>query len=236
MAQTEKAKPNWDEVPPRNWEEEQAWRVGAEVRRLRGKRSAQWVADRTRELGCEVKRAVVSDLEVGRRRYVTVSELIILARALDTAPIALLYPYPYIKNADIQALPAPPGEDSREVPKIDAVQWFTGVLNIFPLNSLGLSLVEQQNYYSSLQGLERARKVFELVMRNQKLNVQLGRIRARRRDGETSVSDADIDDLVSQIDDNQDRIDYLLSLGDRDLAAEHAETFWNEHVSGGNGG
>ena len=207
-----------------------------EIRRLRGNRSVRWLADRTQELGSPVSRSVISDLELGRRRYVTVSELIILARALDTAPIALLYPYPYIKSGYIQALPAPPGEEPRVVPKIDAVQWFTGVLNIFPLGKLGLDLVDQSNYFAKLQGLERARKVFELAVRNEKLGVELGRMRARLRDGDTSVSDSDLDDMISVIEDNQERIDYLLSLGDRDLAAEHAEAFWNEHVSGGNGG
>src|SRR5262245_48140302 len=121
MAQSEKAKPNWEEVPPRNWEEEQAWRVGVEIRQRRGKgRSAQWLSNRTKELGHEVKRAVISDLEVGRRRYVTTAELIMVARALDTAPLALMYPAPYLDK--IQALP-----NSQEVTKILSAQWFSGL-------------------------------------------------------------------------------------------------------------
>lgn len=78
----------------RDWAEEQALRVAKEVRRLRGSRSAQWVANRTKEWGHEVTRSVIADLENGRRRYVTTAELVVLAAALDTAPIALLFPAP----------------------------------------------------------------------------------------------------------------------------------------------
>jgi len=206
------------------------------MRRLRRTRTAQWLADRTKELGYPLTRTVISDLEVGRRRYVTVPELIVIARALDTAPVALLYPYPYIDGDKIQVLPAPEGEEPRLLPKIDAVQWFSGVLDIFPLSNLGMSLVDQSNYFSNLQGLERARKVFDLFLRNQRLSVQLGILRRKRRDGESEVSDVEIDDLVEVIDENQARIDELLSRGDRDLNAEAHEQFWNDHVSRGEEG
>lgn len=79
---------DWRE-PPRNWAEEQAHRIALEIRRLRGKRSAQWLADRTSELGSPVSRSVISDLEVGRRRHIAVAELVVIARALDT-PASLL--------------------------------------------------------------------------------------------------------------------------------------------------
>lgn len=102
--------------PPKNWAEEQARRTALEVRRLRDKKSAQWLADRTKELGSPITRAVISDLELGRRRYVTSAELIILAAALDTAPITLLYPPPY--NETIELVP------DVDEPKIGAVEWF----------------------------------------------------------------------------------------------------------------
>lgn len=223
-------KPNWTEVPPRNWEEEQAHRVGLEVRRLRGKRSAQWLSDRTQECGCLVTRTVISDLEVGRRRYVTVAELLILARALDTAPIALLYPYPYYGEGKIQILPPVAGSGA-ELDKIFAVQWFTGELGLY-LNHLGMNLVDQSNYYMHLQGLDRARKVFAFDVRVQKLRVQLGLRRNAKREGKP-VSDDEIDELVSEIDELQSRIDELLKLGDRDLNAENFDQFWADHVSEG---
>ncbi|TPW98039.1 hypothetical protein [Mycolicibacterium fortuitum] len=91
---------DWSD-PPKNWAEEQAHRVALEVRRLRGKRPVQWLADRTRELGSPVTRSVISDLELGRRRYVTTAELTVLAYALNTRPIALIFPPPYSDQIDI---------------------------------------------------------------------------------------------------------------------------------------
>lgn len=225
-------------TPATNWAEEQARRVALEVRRLRVARkwSAQALSARTDDLGSAVSRAVISDLEVGRRRYVTVSELMILARALDTAPIALLYPFPYYNEGKIQVLPTPEGVEGHESEKIDGVQWFTGVLNILPLGHLGISMVDQANYFSQLQGLERARKIFDLHIRNEKLSVRVGLLRGKKRDGDATVSDEDIDELVAEIEDNQGRIDYLLSLGDRDLHSEQFEAFFSEHVSKGDGG
>ena len=206
-------KPNWDTVPPRDWGEEQAHRVGKEVRRLRAKRTGQWLADRTKELGYTLTRAVISDLEVGRRRYVTTAELIILARALDTAPLALLYPAPY--RDKIQILPKP---ESRELEKILAVQWFSGESGIY-LDHLGLSLVDQMNYNSKLLALERARKAFGLDVRRRLLDSQLTARRNAKRLGE-AVTDEELDDLVATIDELQERIDYLWDLGGRDLDAE----------------
>ncbi len=84
---------------PRDWGEEQALRVVQEVHRLRKPRSAQWLANQTKELGYEITRSVIADLENGRRRHITVAELIVLAYALDTAPIALLFPAPLGEKA-----------------------------------------------------------------------------------------------------------------------------------------
>ena len=111
---------DWAE-PPRSWAEEQARRTALEIRRLRGRQSAQWLADRTKELGSPITRAVISDLELGRRRYVTSAELIVLAAALDTAPITLLYPPPYDETIELM-----PGVEES---KIGAVEWFCSEMN-----------------------------------------------------------------------------------------------------------
>ena len=103
---------------PKDWGEEQALRIAQAIRRLRGNRSAQWVANRTTELGYTVSRSVIADLENGRRRYVTTGELAILAAALDTAPVALLYPPPYDEEIEMR-----PGET---VTKLTAAQIFSG--------------------------------------------------------------------------------------------------------------
>lgn len=113
-------KPNWEKVPPRDWGEEQAYRTAMEVRRLRGKRTAQWLAGRTEELGYPLTRAVISDIEVGRRRYVTTSELIVMSAALNTSPVNLVYPGPY--DAPVEVVP-----NSEDRPEFAAAQWFSGI-------------------------------------------------------------------------------------------------------------
>lgn len=61
---------------------------------------------------------MIADLENGRRRYVTTAELIVLAAALDTAPVALLYLPPYDEEIEMR-----PGET---VTKLTAAQIFSG--------------------------------------------------------------------------------------------------------------
>ncbi|EIC65344.1 hypothetical protein D2E97_16225 [Mycobacteroides abscessus] len=104
------------------WAEEQAAAVAAAIRTLRGKRSAQWLSGRTAELGHEVTRSIITDLENGRRKYVSMSETVVLAAALSVPPIALLFPPPYSGDTDvvIDLLPDFP------CTKVDAIQWFSG--------------------------------------------------------------------------------------------------------------
>lgn len=206
-------------LPPAGWGEEQARTVALEVRRLRGKRSAKWLADRTRELGFEVSRSVISDLEIGRRRYVTTTELIILARALDTAPIALLYPGPYLEGK-IKVLPAPSsGKAAPEVTQIDAVHWFTGDNAEYSLYLVGLSSVDQMNYYSNLLALERAHKVIELQNLKDKFMAQMN-LKINEREAGLHVDDKEIDYLMAASNDLENRIEKLIKLGRRDLGAE----------------
>ena len=77
--------------PAGPWDQALTQRVGRQVKQLRGGRSAQWLSDRTGELGSRIARATISELERGDRKFVTVAELLILAAALDVSPVALLY-------------------------------------------------------------------------------------------------------------------------------------------------
>lgn len=105
-------------TPPGDWAEEQALRIAQTVRALRGKRSAQWLADRTEALGYTVTRSVISDLELGRRRYVSTAEIIVLAAALTVPPAYLLYAD--LPDGLVEVIPSKP------VPSIDALRWFSG--------------------------------------------------------------------------------------------------------------
>lgn len=213
---------DWSD-PPKNWAEQQAHRVALEIRRLRDKRPVQWLAARTEELGSPVTRSVISDLELGRRRYVTTAELIVLARALDTAPIALLYPAPYRDR--IQALPTPEGSELSEVEKILAVQWFSGEPDPMTgyLERLGLSYLDEMNYDSQLKALQRARRAFHLDARLRHKRAQLSTRRRAKRDGLDAVTNDELDDLTAEIDDLQERIDELWNLGGKDPNAERYE-------------
>lgn len=97
-------------------------RIGRAIKALRGKRrSAQWLADRTEELGYPIGRATVSEIETGRRRSVTVAELLILARALNTSPASLLLPDPSDEVTNlVEILPG------NERTGFQATQWFSG--------------------------------------------------------------------------------------------------------------
>ena len=105
-----------------DWAARQARGIGVQVKRLRGERSGRWLSERTAELGYRLPPAKINELENGRRTHVTTAELCVLAAALDTAPVALLYPGPY--DAPVDVLP------EVRVTELDAVQWFSGVRTI----------------------------------------------------------------------------------------------------------
>ncbi|WP_158022595.1 helix-turn-helix domain-containing protein [Mycolicibacterium gilvum] len=147
------------------WETEQAARIGAEVQRLRKglKRSAQWLSERTEELGLKMTRQAITDLENGRRRYVTTAELVILAVALDTAPVALVYPGPYRDRIDLV-----PGV---ERPKLVAAEWFSGNVDWRLEGSAGLSDEELEASNRSEENTHQLyleRQLFDLL-RNARL-------------------------------------------------------------------
>ncbi|WP_329148329.1 helix-turn-helix domain-containing protein [Streptomyces sp. NBC_01456] len=102
------------------WPERLAATIAAEVLRYRRnqKMSAQRLSDRCAELGMEVPRAVISNLENGRRTSVSVAELLVLAAALDVPPAALVFPVGYAEETE--ALPG------AMLPPYEAVRWFGG--------------------------------------------------------------------------------------------------------------
>jgi transcriptional regulator with XRE-family HTH domain len=67
----------------------------------------------------KMTRQAISDLENGRRRYVTTAELVILAAALNTSPVNLVYPGPY--DVQVELMPGV------SVLEFDAAEWFSGV-------------------------------------------------------------------------------------------------------------
>ena len=103
------------------WEVEHAHRIGKEVQRLRKAAglTAQQLGDKAEQLGLKMTRQAISDLENGRRRYVTTAELLVLAGALNTSPVALLYSGPYQREVEVL-----PGVYETE---FEAAQWISGL-------------------------------------------------------------------------------------------------------------
>jgi hypothetical protein len=77
-------------------------------------------------------RQSIADLESGRRRFVTTGELLVLAAALDTTPVALMYPKPTDEVGS--AVEVLPGVESTE---FQAAQWFSGHRTGFTDDEIG---------------------------------------------------------------------------------------------------
>jgi hypothetical protein len=101
-----------------DWAAEQAQRIAATVRKLRGKRSGLWLSDETAKAGHRISRTSISELESGKRKSVTTAELCLLAWALKVAPIRLLYPD--LPDGPVEVVPGV------TVPSIKAAKWFSG--------------------------------------------------------------------------------------------------------------
>ena len=102
------------------WSEAQVLRVAAQMQAIRkdlGLTAAQ-LSDRTEQFGKRISRAVISDLETGRKKSLELADVIILAAALDVPPIQMIYPG--LPDGDVEVWP---GVDVRS---FDAVQWFSG--------------------------------------------------------------------------------------------------------------
>jgi transcriptional regulator with XRE-family HTH domain len=100
-------------------------RIGAAIRDTRDTQniSAVKLAARTAELGYPIHRVAISKLESGERD-ITVPELVILAAALNTVPLALLLPG--TADEEIAILP-----DSA-MTGAAAIGWFTGTTSSTP--------------------------------------------------------------------------------------------------------
>lgn len=102
-----------------DWQQSQVNRIGEAIKTLRGDRSAQWLSDMTDTLGLRVNRSTISDIETGRRKYVALHELTIIAAALGTTPAALVT-YGTVPDGDLELLPG------RTVSGIEAAGWIGG--------------------------------------------------------------------------------------------------------------
>jgi transcriptional regulator with XRE-family HTH domain len=108
-----------DDVP--EWVDQVVAGVAAEVRRRRKERgmTAQELADSCAEIGYPIPRNVIANMESGRRATLPLVEVMVLAAALNTHPILLIYPLG--QTEEVQRLPLQNPTDTW-----DAMRWFTG--------------------------------------------------------------------------------------------------------------
>ncbi len=104
-----------------SWKQWAAGLVGvvadtAKARRTKLNLTAAEVSERTK-VGKPLSRAVISDLETGRKRTLEVSELLTLALALEVSPMSLLLPNVL---EEVEIFP------QMYVGGIDALSWFLG--------------------------------------------------------------------------------------------------------------
>lgn len=83
------------------WEVDLHARIARVIKKTRGKRSAQWLAERTAELGYPMTRAQIANYESGRKKRLDIAEFLVLCAALDTSPVSLLFPGPYEKPQEV---------------------------------------------------------------------------------------------------------------------------------------
>jgi len=107
----------------RGWSDALTARVAGAVRTRRAALglTAAELSDRT-VVGKPLTRAVISDLETGRKKSLEIVELLTLAAALDIPPVLLLFPgYP---DGEIEVLPG------RMLDSEDAALWMAGEIGL----------------------------------------------------------------------------------------------------------
>ncbi|MFG2213058.1 helix-turn-helix domain-containing protein [Streptomyces sp. NPDC048638] len=110
-----------DEDDVLEWADQVMATVAAEVRRRRKELrwSAQDLADKCEEIGHPIPRNVIANMESGRRSNLPLVDVMVLAEALNTPPICLIYPVGYVD--DVQRLPL-----QHPTSTLNALSWFTG--------------------------------------------------------------------------------------------------------------
>ncbi|WEH17113.1 helix-turn-helix transcriptional regulator [Streptomyces sp. VNUA24] len=119
-----------DDFP--EWADRVKANVAGEVRRRRKEMgwSAQDLADACERLGHPIPRNVIANMESGRRANLPLVDVMVLAAALETYPVCLIFPVGYVERT--QELPF---QDL--IPTWDALRRFTGEQEM-PMYDAGL--------------------------------------------------------------------------------------------------
>lgn len=102
------------------WSADLTRSIAGNLRRCR--KAKRWSARELSEtcdvLGYPIPRTTISDLENGRRLFLSVAELLMLARALEVSPLELVFPQD--QDEDVRLSP------EEWFPSVDAARWWSG--------------------------------------------------------------------------------------------------------------
>lgn len=129
------------------WGERLTRSIAAEIKRRRTELrwSAQKLSDACGELGFEFPRSTLADLESGRRKHLSVAELIALAAALGVPPLLLIYPVGRKAEAEVW-----PGEVR---PAFRSALWFSGEAAV-PVEAVpGGEVIDEADWHSPARPL-----------------------------------------------------------------------------------
>lgn len=150
--------PNID-LDAKAWQEAGSKRFGQAVASLRVAQglTAVQLSARTKELGYPITRSTIARIEGNHRAgKVDLAELIILAAALNTSPVNLVYPGPYQSALEIM-----PG---RNAAGFNAAQWFSGIYSYLGNNSsLGAAEDPETQWRENTETLYQWRDLDELI-------------------------------------------------------------------------
>lgn len=107
------------------WSKRVTAKVGESVKRNRNARgwSAEQLANEVREIGVPITRAVITDLENGRRSSISLPELLAISYVLQRPPLSLWLSE--LPDGTVEALPDSPRN------QLDTALWFIGLSDLF---------------------------------------------------------------------------------------------------------
>lgn len=114
--------------------------------------TAQQLSERCRAVGAPIHRSTITKIENGRPRF-DLGELIVLAAALKTSPVALVYPRPYDEEID--------GHPALKSSEFDLAQWFSALDD--EISAIDTGVRDAQAARALIEGAGPVKQLKEMV-------------------------------------------------------------------------
>jgi transcriptional regulator with XRE-family HTH domain len=188
-----------------DWSTAAVSRIGAKVKALRKAKglTAEGLAQQVETMGYRpYTRAALVNLELGRKRSVDVSELLVLARVLGTPPMLLIYPG--MSAGEVEVLPG------QQASSWAAAEWFSGQAPYQATDDAGRFVYDRAAYDEGARVLLLAQQEHELIE-------QLAYAR-RLRDAAAHETDTSTDELMKANRHVQNMVERLRQVGQQMVA------------------